>query len=128
MPRTKNFSDAELRCKCGCGKNEMDVDFLIKLQAVRDELDRPMTVTSGYRCPKHNIAISATKSATGPHTTGHAVDIQCSGKEAHSLIELALGYGMSGVGIMQRGDHASRFLHLDDLLEGAGPRPWIWSY
>ncbi len=36
---------------------------------------------------------------------------------------------MKGIGIKQKGDYASRFVHLDDLPNGSGqPRPWCWSY
>jgi uncharacterized protein YcbK (DUF882 family) len=124
MPRTKNFSDKELRCHC-CGENLMDVDFLIKLQGVRDKFGAVMYLSSGYRCPIWNDQQSLS-GRTGPHTTGRAVDVKVSGKYALRLIEIALACGMQGVGIKQHGEYASRWIHLDDLTEGI--RPHLWSY
>jgi uncharacterized protein YcbK (DUF882 family) len=124
MPSTKNFSDKELRCHC-CDENLMDEDFLIRLQGVRDKFAAPMHLSSGYRCPVWNDQQSLS-GRTGPHTTGHAVDIKISGKNALRLISIALDCGMQGVGIKQHGEYASRFVHLDDLTEGI--RPHIWSY
>ena len=124
MPRTKNFSDEELRCHC-CGQNLIDEGFLEKLQKVRDKFGAVMHLSSGYRCPIWNEQVSKS-GKTGPHTTGHAVDIKVSGKNALRLINIALDCGMQGVGVKQHGEYAGRFVHLDDLTEGV--RPHIWSY
>ena len=124
MPRTKNFSDEELRCKC-CDENLMDEDFLEKLQEVRDKFGAVMHLSSGYRCPIWNEQVSKS-GRTGPHTTGHAVDIKISGKNALRLINIALDCGMQGLGVKQHGEYAARFVHLDDLTDGV--RPHIWSY
>jgi uncharacterized protein YcbK (DUF882 family) len=125
MPRTKNFSDEELRCKC-CDENLMDEDFLEKLQEVRDKYGAVMPVSSGYRCPIHNAKVSALGSMDGPHTTGRACDILVSGKNALRLINISLDCGMQGVGIKQHGEYASRYIHVDDLTDGL--RPHLWSY
>jgi uncharacterized protein YcbK (DUF882 family) len=125
MPRTKNFSDAELRCQC-CDVNLMDVDFLERLQTVRNKYGAVMHLSSGYRCPIHNAKVSALGSIDGPHTTGHAVDVLVSGSNALRLINIALDCSMQGVGIKQHGEYASRFVHLDDLTVGV--RPHLWSY
>lgn len=122
---TKHFSDSELTCHCGCGRQEMDSETLRKLEAVREELGLPMKLSRGYSCPEHNAKISKT-GLTGPHTTGHAVDILCRGATALRIVELALKYGFTGIGVSQKGD--SRFVHLDDIPSGEGPRPTIWSY
>ena len=120
---TKNFSDIELRCTC-CGENKMDQSYLVRLQDIREIFGTPMTLTSAYRCPDHNERISAMKSRTGPHTTGRAVDVAVSHKDALRLIRIALERGITGIGIKQHGD--GRFIHLDDLSDGV--RPHIWSY
>jgi uncharacterized protein YcbK (DUF882 family) len=103
----------------------MSLAFLNRLQEIREEFGKPMRVNSGYRCPVHDAALGG----KGPHQTGRAVDIGISGSDALDLVELARGYGMTGIGIKQSGSHASRFLHMDDLGDGvSGPRPWLWSY
>ncbi len=121
-----NFSEAEFRCPCGCGRADMDGGFLARLQGLRRAYGRPMRVASGYRCPTHNSAVSAT-GADGPHTTGRAVDITVGGSHALRLLDLALRHGFTGFGLNQKG--AGRFVHLDDLESAAGrPRPTIWTY
>ena len=129
---TKHFSESELQCKCGnCTFEGMDENFMELLEAVRTDpdWDRPMKVSSAYRCPEHNSAVSST-GMTGPHTSGKAIDIQVSGADAHLLLGVAMGYDFSGIGVAQKGPHGSRFIHLDTLVpeETKGPRPWIWSY
>jgi uncharacterized protein YcbK (DUF882 family) len=99
--------------------------FLDKLEDLRTAYNKPIIVTSGYRCPLHNASVSKT-GTSGPHTKG-AVDIAVSGTNAHDLLQHAMTIGFTGVGISQRGNHKTRFIHLDDLPVGE-LRPWIWSY
>lgn len=127
MPSSEHFSAAELACK-HCGANRMQPAFLARLEALRTAVGQPLALTSAYRCPTHNQRVSTT-GADGPHTTGRAVDVRVAGGVALQLISLALGLGFTGVGVQQTGEHAGRFLHLDDLPNGPGqPRPWLWSY
>ncbi len=117
-----NFSEAEFRCHCGCGRADMDPDFMNHLQRVRDAYGRPMSITSGYRCPKHDRAIGG----AGVHPMGRAADTAASGKNVYHLLKIALTMGMRGIGLKQHGDYEGRFMHLDDL---DGPmRPRIWTY
>ncbi len=123
-----HFSEAELTCHCGCRRQEMDQNFMAKLEALRLEFGKSMPVTSGFRCPMHNAQSSKT-GLSGPHITGKAVDIQVSGADAHRLLTLALQHGFTGVGLKQVGPHRSRFVHLDAIEPGPGrPRPTIWTY
>mgnify|MGYP001160067841 FL=1 len=114
------FSEDELRCQHS-GEYIFDKDVLKILNAIRKEFG-PMPVTSGYRCPEHPI--EAAKERVGAHTTGKAVDIGVSRKDAYRLIHVALQHGCPRIGVNQRGD--SRFLHLDWDYER--PYPTIWSY
>lgn len=122
------FSEQELQCHCGCGKAEMDHDFMKKLIALREQLGFSLVVTSGYRCSKHNQNVSKT-GANGPHTTGRAVDIAISGGNAFKLLQYAASFQIQGIGIKQSGLFNQRFIHLDDLTEkDKFPRPMVWSY
>ena len=129
---TAHFSERELRCKCyKCDFPGMDENFMIKLEEIRTDprWDRPIIVTSGYRCPNHNQSVSATGSRTGPHTTLRACDILVSRMNAVLLTSLAYDKGMTGFGWHQRGDYAGRIIHLDDLPNADGqPRPHCWTY
>lgn len=127
MPQvTEHFSMAELECKCGCGRMEVPKGFLDKLEELRAAYGKPMIITSGYRCPKHNNAVSAS-GFDGPHTLG-AVDIAVSGADAHELLQHAFMIGFTGIGIKQKGHLLSRLVHLDDLPVHIHPRPRVWSY
>jgi uncharacterized protein YcbK (DUF882 family) len=121
----KYFKLEEFSCK-HCGKNLMDPAFLEKVDKLREEWGHPLIVSSGYRCPVHNAAVSST-GRNGPHTTGHAADFAIRGGDALSLLKIAIWAEFTGVGINQKG--TGRFIHLDDLPNSPGvPRPTIWSY
>ena len=124
---TPHFKMAELRCKCGCNQAPMDQAFMAKLEDLRLSMNQPLVISSGYRCPAHNAAVSHTGEA-GPHTSGCAADIAISGPDAHRLLLLAMHIGFSGIGVGQRGATAGRFIHLDDLPSTTHPRPRVWSY
>ena len=53
MAQTKNFnvkSDPKLACTCGhpeCDKREVSIIALVRLQSLRESVNRPLTVTSG---------------------------------------------------------------------------------
>lgn len=120
------FRFEDFACKCGCGENKMDIGFIRKLDDLREEVDFPLMVVSGYRCPKHNKKVSTT-GENGPHTTGHAVDLGVDRAKAHRVVDVATKNGFTGIGVQQKG--AGRFIHLDDLPNDIGqPRPTIWSY
>ena len=102
--------------------------FMDKLQSLRDFLGFALPVTSGYRTPDHNMAVSSSGRA-GPHTTGRAIDIKIFGTDAFELIEIAVTSGFTGIGVKQCGPRTRRFIHLDDLPKATRcPRPWVWSY
>lgn len=122
-----NFTPEEMACK-GTGSLLIDKPFMDWLQRVRRDYNRPMAISSGYRSPTYNDQVSDT-GLTGPHTTGRAVDVRVSGAAALALMQVACAYGVKGLGVSQKGAHASRFLHLDLLPKGDHPpRPWVWSY
>lgn len=120
-----NFSKDEFDCKHS-GKNEMDAQFMGRLQLLRDAYKKPIVVTSGYRDITHPI--ESKKKRTGAHTTGKAVDISVDRGDAYALLKLAIWVGFTGIGVKQKG--SGRFIHLDTIEEGTDGfiRPTIWSY
>ncbi|MEC9266695.1 MAG: D-Ala-D-Ala carboxypeptidase family metallohydrolase [Pseudomonadota bacterium] len=119
---TPNFSPAEMACKCGTcgGLHDMRQDFMVRLQAFREAIGRPLTVTSGYRCPKHPE--EARKATPGAHGQGQAVDLACNDAGLrHEMVCLAMAQGFPGVGV------AKTFIHLDGGHDSAR-RPALWSY
>lgn len=125
--RWKHFTPAEMACKC-CGRVKADEIFMDRLERLREAYAAPLEVTSGYRCPAHNAAVSST-GADGPHTTGKAADLRVSGGKAFHVVTSALFLGFNGIGLAQKGQHESRFVHVDTLENGPGcPRPTVWTY
>lgn len=137
-----NFSRSEMVCSCGCGRADMEPEFMRRLQRLRSHYNRPMVITSGYRCPDYNARVGTT-GRDGPHTTGKAVDVAVRGADARDLASMAMTYGFTGIGVQQKGE--GRFLHLDllpvndpgsdpddpdndDYDPDQPPRPWLWSY
>ena len=128
-----HFSLEELSCR-HCGVMKMNADFMEKIVKLRQFYAKPLVVTSAYRCPIHDAAVSGThRSGAGPHTSGHAIDVNVYGGAAIEYLDKALKLGFfSGFGFNQKGDVAQRFVHLDDLTQSeVGPgaaRPYMWTY
>lgn len=79
---TRNFSKAEFACPC-CGKL-IEADRLAEtLQVIRDAVKKPVHVTSGTRCPKHNAEVGGV--ADSAHLTGEAADIYADGMSNTAL-------------------------------------------
>lgn len=116
----EHFTRAEFICKCGCGREAMDPDFMRKLDAARESVGVVFSITSGYRCPEYNDKVSGS-GLDGPHTTGKAADISLSYTDARkALTTFCLRFG--GVGIKQHGAPSGRFIHVDDLTSR------VWTY
>jgi uncharacterized protein YcbK (DUF882 family) len=114
------FTKAEFDCK-HTGKNEMQPEFMAKLQLLREKYGKPMIITSGYRHWTHPV--EARKGhTTGEHTRGTCCDIACtSGADRYQIVQLALQLSFPRIGI------AKSFIHLG--IGGAGlPSPTIWDY
>ncbi len=115
----------------------MDARFMRRVIDLRRKCDFPFILSSAVRCPAHNAVVSTT-GLHGPHTpisiagsppTGHSVDVRVYGYRAAKLVSLAWKYGMTGVGLGQKGARGTRFVHIDDLPDAPGrPRPWVWTY
>ena len=126
MSDWKYFTENELRCS-GTGDCHMDKNFMFKLNKLREDYNKPMIVSSGYRDISYNTAIGG--SPNSAHTYGKAVDIVTGGTEAYRLLRLAVIHGFQGIGVSQRGNFERRFIHLDTMEDSdKHPRPWVWSY
>lgn len=125
MPEWAYFDEDELRCKCGCGRCEMDdeavgVFDLLRYQATQEwGSDLPFIVTSGFRCPTHDA--SPEVNGQGLHPQGKCIDILVLDAEKRAVIlgvafahPRILGIGVSG-----------NFLHLDTVLRD---KRLSWTY
>ena len=113
---TTNFSVNVMSCRCGCGLHEMDEEFMRLHQILRDGMQGPLRVCIGRRSDYHNDGVSAAKNKKkAVYNLGQASNILISGERAMLLFEKARKVGFSGIGLSQKGNHSSRFLHLDTL-------------
>ena len=105
MASSKNFSESELTCSC-CGQSGVQQWALDKLQAIRDEYAKGMTITSSYRCANHPN--ERTKVKTGTHNQGIAFAVYVSnGAQRYELVSLAIKHGANGIGVEKN------FIHID---------------
>ena len=122
--RWPNFTKSDLACQ-HTGKENPNVErftnFMDAIQALRDWYGKPMYVTSAYRSPEHPI--EARKASLGEHTRS-AIDFRVPTEDCHKIVAQAFAMGFTGIGINLTGDHASRFIHLDDRRTA----PRLWSY
>ena len=116
-----NFTPDEFRCSC-CNRLEISSDIMDLLQSARNDLG-PLQITSAYRCPDHNSKVSST-GASGPHTTGMAVDIHVSNSQHRKQLIDYFATKVTGLGV------AKTFLHIDLLTSDHGfeMRPNAWKY
>jgi len=121
---TENFSlegDPKLACTCGsilCDKRTVTQAHLDRVQLVRDDAMRGLTVTSGGRCPYHEDELYRTTPAD--HQKGIGIDISVNGGlERGQLVKLGLKHGFNAIGV------AKTFVHLG-YREG---KPLVmWTY
>ncbi len=83
---------------------QFDAYALEQLNKIREEVGFPLPVTSGYRCTNHPIEADKRRAGrpVGAHTTGKAVDIGVSGKDAHRLCAVAIINDVPRVGVNQK--------------------------
>ena len=107
MIQTKNFSQAELESSAKASKkgikNSIPNEYLQNakelleaLQIIRDNLGKPVKITSGYRCPELNKLVGGVSNSS--HTKGWAADIQVSGMTAKELFYWIAGF-LKGSGL-----------------------------
>ena len=76
----KWFKEREFRCRC-CGGLPPDAQENIRalvenvLDPARERYGGPVTVNSGYRCPKHNREVGGVSASQ--HLRGEAADVCC---------------------------------------------------
>ena len=71
--QVKHFKKNEFTCKCGCKLNNTDLDLVKVLDSIRDHFNRPIIISSGCRCTKHNREVGGVRNSK--HLYGKAADI-----------------------------------------------------
>jgi zinc D-Ala-D-Ala carboxypeptidase len=107
-----NFSSSEFACKCkndDCVEQRISKNYIEKLQKVREEFGKSITITSGYRCLKHNRSIGS--SDTSQHPKGNAADKVVPAADMAKLYELCEKH-FKAVGDARH--RKAPFIHTDD--------------
>lgn len=113
---TRNFSNSEFSCKCGCGFDDISLELVAVLQAIRD-ITGPLKINSGCRCEAYNKSIGGKELSA--HPDGDAADLHCiSSTMRFQIIDTALQLGVSRIGVYKN------FIHLD--LSNRLPLEVIW--
>ena len=113
----KHFKREEFDCQVS-GTNNMEQEFLEKLDELRAHCGFPFVITSGYRHPTLH-PIEKKKDVPGTHAQGIAADIKITNAaDRFALVNAALKLGFTGIGV------ASDFIHVDTR----GTTPVMWTY
>ena len=92
IPLSKNFKKSEFRCRDGSDVPPELMDNLRELvenlQVIRDHINKPVRVISGYRTPKYNRRIGGARRSQ--HMKAKAADLRVRGVSAAELREIIL--------------------------------------
>ena len=99
-------------------EDNMNADFLNKLDEAREYAGIPFAINSAYRSPTHPLSI---KNPTSSHIKGLAVDISVKdSKTRFKVLDALIAVGFTRIGI------ASSFIHVD--LDFDKSQNVIWTY
>ncbi len=112
--KARYFKPEEFMCKC-CGKEGIQDILVEAADELRDQLGRPVIITSGWRCANHPDEVD--KTTVGYHQRGLAMDIACEPYEIAEIVAIAHELGFEGIG------YSETFIHLDLRSKTAG-----WFY
>jgi len=116
----KHFSREEFDSpdEIGTG-NLMDQKLIQILDDIRETINRPIIVTSGYRTPSHNIAVGGLPGSE--HLVGCAADIGCRESALRfTILKMAIDLGIKRIGL------AKTFIHLGTSLTHPSPNTWLY--
>lgn len=80
-----HFKKQEFACKCGCGYDNINLKVVKVLEDIRAHFGgKPLIVTSGCRCIKHNNKVGGIKGSK--HLEGLACDFYIKGVSTQNLV------------------------------------------
>ncbi|NLL61481.1 MAG: DUF882 domain-containing protein [Candidatus Atribacteria bacterium] len=112
---SENFMLDEFQCTC-CQRVMLHNKFLYKLQDLRTKIEKPIIITSGYRCSSYNEVVGGVKGSY--HLYGMAADVYVPGLPLEELLRAAEQVGFPGIGFYPN----NHFLHLD--VRPVSPARW----
>lgn len=106
------FNSTEFDCHGNgcCTSTPINTKLVEYLNKIREHFGRPITITSGYRCPIHNKNVGG---ATGSrHSKGDAADIVVQGIAPRTVAQYAESIGILGIGLYET-KNDGYFVHID---------------
>ncbi len=94
---------------------KLDSELVVRLEALRDLVGKPITVTSGFRTPETNRFVGGAGGSY--HLRGMAADVIWDGMALDDATVLAKEAGFTGIGIDRRA--WNQHLHVDVRLTPA---------
>jgi hypothetical protein len=110
---SNNFKSTEFDChgKNCCGSTKIDEQLVVYLQKIREHFGKSITISSGYRCEKHNKSVNGATSSR--HAKGMAADIIISGVAPAEVAKYAESIGVKGIGLYEKKHCGDDFVHID---------------
>jgi len=107
---TDHFARSEFACDCN-GEHcdgfpaEMNLELLLKLEALRNALNTAVIITSGARCPTRNTEVGGVPNSQ--HLFGQAADLYAPGVPIETVAAIGESFGLTAIRYPDRG-----FVHL----------------
>jgi uncharacterized protein YcbK (DUF882 family) len=108
MVTSRYFKEEEFKkCSPPCSLQDMQQDFMIFLDKIREIAGIPLSLTSAYRSVEHEK--NKGRSGNSAHKEGSAVDIRAKdGRSKWQIVKAAIKVGFTRIGINKD------FIHLDN--------------
>ena len=116
----KYFAESEFnRCIPSCSMEDMDDEFLLLLDELREKCGIPLVISCAYRSREWDL--SKGRSGNSAHTKGKAVDIiYNSSSTAYAIVKNAIDLGINRIGI------GKNFIHIDN--DDSLPQNVLFTY
>lgn len=108
---SNNFKVREFACKDGSDKILIDSDLVELLQKIRNNFNKPVKITSGYRTVEHNKKVGGEKNSY--HLKGQASDFQVVGINPILVAMYCEKINAGGIGVYKN------FTHIDTRTKQA---------
>jgi uncharacterized protein YcbK (DUF882 family) len=102
---SKNFSEIEWQCKCGCRQMIIVPELVTAMQVFRNTIKKPVIVHCVNRCSQHNKNVGGVPNSR--HIKGEACDFHVLGLPITELHDFVLGNNnlFNGIGFYKWGCH-----------------------
>lgn len=109
---SENFNVAEFACHGSgcCSTVKIDEQLVSYVQKIRNHFGKSVTITSGYRCEKHNKSVGGATASR--HAKGQAADIVVDGVAPATVAKYAESIGIKGIGLYETAKDGY-FVHID---------------